>query len=227
MIFTLNQLGNMATRHAKSNDAVSASLIESILTSDAFMKKISQVISEAVETKLEALVSRYEEKLLQKSQEIDELKLQLAERTDELEQYQRRNCLRIFGEAERDGEDTDCIAISVAKKIGVQLELSDIDRSHRVGRKTNGGTRPIIVKFTSYRKRREMFESKRKLKKTGVTIREDLTRMRLEVLRKAVESFGQHNVWTTDGVVIVKVRNTKFRVKNLAELEKIDQPGAK
>lgn len=211
----------MATRNAKANDAVSASLIESILTSDVFISKIAQVVSEAVEKKLEVLVSRYEEKLLEKTKEIDDLKLQLEERTDELEQYQRRNSLRIFGEPERDGEDTDCIAINVAKKIGVQLDLSDIDRSHRVGRKTNGGTRPIIVKFTSYRKRREMFSSKRNLKKTGITIREDLTRMRLEVLKKAVERFGQQNVWTTDGVVIVKVRNSKVRVRTIAELDSI------
>lgn len=87
----------MSTRNAKANDAVSASLIESILTSDAFMSKLSQVVAEVMETKLEALVSRYEEKLLQQTKEIDDLKLQLADRTDELEQYQRRNCLRIFG----------------------------------------------------------------------------------------------------------------------------------
>jgi len=211
------------TRNSSSSNSASASaaMVESILQSDVFINKIAQVVSEAVEKQLTALVTRYEEKLLEKTKEIEDLKLQLSERCDELEQYQRRNCLRIFGKGEEEGEDTDCIAIEVAKKIGVQLDLTDIDRSHRVGRKVDGRTRPIIVKFVSYRKRREVFNAKKQLKNTGVTIREDLTRMRLDLLRDAISRFGEKNVWTSDGFVIAKVNNKKIRISSQTDLHRI------
>ncbi|KAJ4437953.1 hypothetical protein ANN_13892 [Periplaneta americana] len=76
---------------------------------------------------------------------VNELKLALDDRNkkirhlecriDDMEQYQRRQCLRIFGVPEVENEDTDVIAIQVAEKTGVSLQVSDIDRSHRVGKR--------------------------------------------------------------------------------------------
>ncbi|KAJ4437828.1 hypothetical protein ANN_13766 [Periplaneta americana] len=45
------------------------------------------------------------------------------------------------------------------KKNGVELKLEDIDRSHMVGRRIEGDTRPVIVKFVSYRKRSQVFRN--------------------------------------------------------------------
>ena len=57
--------------------------------------------------------------------------LQIA--VNEAEQYSRRNCLKFFGVAEHDGEDTDEVVCTIAKeKLGVELSKHDIDRSHRV-----------------------------------------------------------------------------------------------
>ncbi|KAJ4434070.1 hypothetical protein ANN_16389 [Periplaneta americana] len=43
-------------------------------------------------------------------------------RINDMEQYQRRQCLRIFGVPEVENEDTDVIAIQVAEKTGVSLQ---------------------------------------------------------------------------------------------------------
>ncbi|KAJ4438058.1 hypothetical protein ANN_13997 [Periplaneta americana] len=67
---------------------------------------------------------------------------QLQMKVDDLEQYQRRQCLRIFGVSESESENTETIATDVAPKIGVQLTESDIDRSHRVGRRNKPNTTP-------------------------------------------------------------------------------------
>ena len=52
-------------------------------------------------------------------------------------------------------EDTDDIVLKIASDIGSDLQLHEIDRSHRVGKPGEHRTRPrdIIVKFTSYRAR--------------------------------------------------------------------------
>lgn len=136
----------------------------------------------------------------------------LQSKVDDLEQYQRRQCLRIFGVEEESGEDTDVKAIEVAKKIGVELAVSDIDRSHRVGAKSDR-PRAIILKFVSYRKRSEVFTKKRNLKGSGITVREDLTMCRYRLLQDAIQKYGFRNVWTIDGAVIAKVGDDKRRIK--------------
>ncbi|XP_069683258.1 probable glutamate receptor [Periplaneta americana] len=73
------------------------------------------------------LISDFKSALEQKDRRIEELEYKL----DDLEQYQRRQCLRIFGVGESNDEDTVVLAISVAEKVGVDLSLVDIDRSHR------------------------------------------------------------------------------------------------
>ena len=60
-----------------------------------------------------------------------------------------------------------------------------IDRAHRLGtpdsnvRKDGARPQPIIVKFTSYRARQDVFMAKRRLKGTKVVITENLTRRRI------------------------------------------------
>ncbi|KAJ4447843.1 hypothetical protein ANN_09851 [Periplaneta americana] len=93
-------------------------------------------------------------------------------KVDDLEQYQRRQCVRIFGIEEEVGENTDKLVVELATNIGVELKVEDIDRSHRVGRTTRDGRpRTIIVKFCSYRKRSEVFFNKKRLKGSGMTLR--------------------------------------------------------
>ncbi|KAJ4432889.1 hypothetical protein ANN_21528 [Periplaneta americana] len=58
---------------------------------------------------------------------------------------------------ENNNVDFDVLAISVAEKVGVDLSLADINRSHRVGRRDENRPRPIIVKCASYRKSSEVF----------------------------------------------------------------------
>ena len=96
--------------------------------------------------------------------------------------------------------------------------MQDIDRSHRVGRK---GERPraVIVKFVSYRKRREMFQNKKKLKGTGKTIREYLTQRRHKLLGECITKYGLNNVWTVDGNIFVKQGTEKRIISRLADIQ--------
>ena len=58
----------------------------------------------------------------------------LKKSSQDAEQYSRRNCDRVFGIQETAKENTDSIILNIAKeKLGVDLGIQDIDRSHRVG----------------------------------------------------------------------------------------------
>lgn len=147
--------------------------------------------------------------------------LELHERLDERDQYSRRNNLRIFGVAETPKEDTDKLVLDVAKKINVDIDKNQIDRSHRIG-KAGSKPRPIIVKFIGYAPRKALFVSKKALKGSGITIREDLTKNRLDLMKRAVEAYSERNVWTFDGVVMVKVGDIRpIRVKCNSDLDSL------
>lgn len=180
------------------------------------MLQLQEIIAEHKEA-----VKQLQDQLHAKDCEILQIKSELKDKQDELEQYQRRQSIRIFGIPEETGEDSDVIAIRVARDLGVDLDLRDIDRSHRVGRRQDAKPRPIIVKFVSYRKRNEIFRKKKGLKGSAVTIREDLTTTRLAVLREAITRFGVRQVWSTDGVINIKVGLNKYKVCTMEQLNKL------
>lgn len=192
------------------------------LQDTAWLEVLTNIIRDSVVAELKATIERnsdviteLKKTLLEKDKKISELESKI----DNLEQYQRRQCVRIFGIVEEENEDTNKIAIDVAQKIGVELNVSDIDRSHRVGRRDGDKPRPIIVKFVSYRKRWEIFSNKRKLKGSKITVREDLTKVRHAILREAITRFGLNSVWTSDGVIIVNHQGTKRRIVRMEDLQ--------
>lgn len=192
-------------------------------TSDDVITVISKqqsVFLASLDERIVALTNIFHETVKSLRDELSEEKNKVAAleiKMDELEQYSRRNNLRIFGVKEEDREDTDKLLITLFEnKLKIQVDVKDIDRCHRVGPKRAENSRPILVKFTSYRTRSQLFKCKKLLKKTGFVIKEDLTKKRHEILKAAGEKYGKHNVWSSDGVIMIakeggdKVAITKF-----------------
>ncbi|KAJ8871127.1 hypothetical protein PR048_027431 [Dryococelus australis] len=191
-------------------------LVKELLSSKdivcVIMEAVTAAVSEAVIRELKGTVSfNLEEtnKLREDLQKIEEL-LRETKRAhflaqDELEKYQLRTNLRVFGIPESEKQDTDALILDVVqnKLQLLHVNISDIDRSHCVGVKKEGKPRPIIVKFTSYRRRNEVFCAKCFLVKSGVTIREDLTMECLVLLNATIAKYGLHKVWTADGMIVV------------------------
>ncbi|KAF2904986.1 hypothetical protein ILUMI_01188 [Ignelater luminosus] len=117
---------------------------------------------------------------------------ELRDANDSLEQYTRRNSVRIFGIKEGESEDIYREVLDPFKnQMEVPITKDHIDRCHRVGRfKVGAKPRPVIVKFVSYGFHSMVFNSKRKLKGSGIIVCEDLTKIRVDILNNAVEQFG-------------------------------------
>ena len=102
-----------------------------------------------------------------KNERIDKLetKVQHLEYTvDELEQYSRRNSIRITGISEDEHEDVNKRVLDLFNhKMGVSTTIEDIDRMHRVGKRGNK-PRAVLVKFATYRARGAVFKAKKFLK---------------------------------------------------------------
>jgi exosome complex exonuclease DIS3/RRP44 len=120
---------------------------------------------------------------------------------------------------------TDSKIIDLATSLGINISLTDIDRSHRIGMKNSDKPRDIIVKFTSYRARNIFYRSKIGLKShgfSGIFVNEDLTRTRSKLFyqaRQLVKNNFILSAWTFDGAVIVKDANRKIhRINNVHDL---------
>ena len=85
------------------------------------------------------------------------------------------------------------------------MSVKDLDRSHRIGkRNSKSKRRPITIKFISYNNRREIFNNKKQLKGTGVSITESLTAERMRMLKTARDQLCFKDVWSIDGRIIYK-----------------------
>ena len=174
-----------------------------------------------IQDKLETLTDNYETRLRElesKSLELElenkslKTRLDTAESAiDELEQYGRRNALRVSNNwPEAAQEDTDTLIVQMARDhLNIDLQPSDISRSHRVGPPTPDKPRPVLVKFSTYRARERIYRARSKLKNShsGIYLNEDLTRKRGQlayVARRLKREQQITDTWTYDCRVFVK-----------------------
>ena len=152
--------------------------------------------------------------IVKKDAQIEDLKVRvvsLEERCDDLEQYSRRNTVRIRGLAEAATEDTDGLVRDLAaRKLDVKIDTSDVVRSHRVGKKTEDRSAPrdIIVRFTMHNTKTAVMRNARKLKGTHLFVNEDMTRSRATIAWEARTLKREGKIldtWTRDGTIFVKV----------------------
>lgn len=174
----------------------------------------------------------------------NELKQRVAKlelENDALEQYGRRNILRISGIKEQSDEETDDIVLQLANDLDVPMTKQDIDRSHRVGkldtRTQSGGTgrmrkpvRDIIVKFSTYNARHRLFQKRKELRETdnellkSVYLNEDLTKFRSEILfeaRSLRRAKKLNSAYSSDGKIFVRdLQDRRHQVSSLDDLVK-------
>lgn len=187
-----------------------------------------------IDTSIGELKTEYDRKMEQLESENEELKSDLCTlrvevenmkwRDDELEQYSRRNSIRISGIQESDARTTDEIVLSISDQYGINATSADIDRSHRVGKIVEGKNRAVLVKFTSFRARREFMIKKQDLDE-GLYFNKDLTKLHGELLyesRKLFKADRLHGAWSFGGRVYVKdTKGDKHEIKSVTDVKRL------
>lgn len=144
----------------------------------------------------------------------------LNEKTDDQENYTRRNCLLIHGIKELKDEDTDKQVIDFCKdNLGINLTLQDLERTHRLGKPRTDKTknRPIIAKFSSYRTRNNIFINKKKLKGKATMITESLSKQRADLYKKTRDVF-EKSCWTRDSTIFAKVGTEIITIRRESDI---------
>ena len=159
---------------------------------------------------------------------------QAEEINDALEQYSRRNSLRFSGIPEEADEQTDQVILGVANKLNIDIDLRDIDRSHRVGkvvtgiRNGNRRHRDIIVKFARYNVRDSVYKMRRELRNIpqlkSVYVNEDMTQKRAKLLFDARTLRRVNNIkaaYSSDGKIFIRDNSdNRHLIKSNADLDK-------
>lgn len=143
---------------------------------------------ENLEGRIDRMETEFKEKIKIHEDVIEEQDVRL----DDLEQYSRRACLRIFGipvPSSRKVDDCLSKVKAMCKEIEVEIDDKDIDRAHRIGQtyQEHGIThQAIIVKFHSWGQRTAVYKARKKLS-NGQSIRLDITNRRSTLLSLAKE----------------------------------------
>ena len=213
------------------DDALACRLIE-LLNNDRVINKLKTAL---FPTKLSDAIDRQN---AMTEQVMNQLKAQEARITvleakvkslqvsaDDNEQRGRRANLVFTGIPEagmNDDENTDEILMEI---INIKMEVTppvtktDIERSHRLGRRREDNrNRPIIMRFTSDRRRDTIIRCRGNLKKhntaqRAVYVNEDLTAFRAKLAFDARQLKKRKRVtdtWTFNGKVVVKDLHNKI-----------------
>ena len=141
--------------------------------------------------------------------ELENEKIARVLTTDRLEQYQRKDSVRITGIPHVSTETNAQLeekVITIANKIGVSLVRGDISVTHRL-KKDKNGKLPTIVKFSTRRAKEAVFTAKKNLKTLpdmdGVYIGEDLTAIRFSTMMQARACKDFKSVSTKNGKIYV------------------------
>lgn len=171
---------------------------------------VSIAVGEVMGSMLVKLEERLEEKLKPSRAAVSDAGLETVVRrltydNDRLEQYTRRESARIFGIRQQAGEtaeDVETKTLKVIRDAGVEVKPEDIAAVHRAGR-SKDGSRPILVKFVSRRKRRELMIKKKALKNVQgyerVFIGDDLTPLRARLLGYVKKLPNVEKAWVVEG----------------------------
>jgi hypothetical protein len=161
---------------------------------------------------------------------LNDVIVKLEDKLDDNEQRNRNQCLLFHGIPESSGENTDDLVVEIIKtKLEMRnFSIEDIQRSHRLGQKKNDNQRetrsrvsrprPIIVRFVSYRSRKNIYKVKTKLKGEGVSLSENLTRKRYLLYIDCIDKLGKGKVWTADGRITTKMNDKYQTITNKSDL---------
>ncbi|KAJ8707935.1 hypothetical protein PYW08_010301 [Mythimna loreyi] len=125
---------------------------------------------------------------------------------DRHEMASRGKVLLLHGLSEGKDADPGAVFLGIlSERLKMkEVTLKDITACHRLGSNLSK-PRPLLVRFESRIVRNEVWRNKTKLKGSGLSFSEFLTKPRHEVFMNARKHFGIHKCWTSEGKIVIQV----------------------
>lgn len=104
---------------------------------------------------------------------------ELLVKVDDLENRSRRNNLIIYGINEEPEEDVKSLEDQIKHKLFkdvLEIEVTSVERIHRIGKYKKNQHRPVIVRFYDFAEKAKILSCCNKLKGTDIAISEDFSK---------------------------------------------------
>ena len=194
---------------------------------NAVTPMIAQVVKAAVASSTELILKKLDDTSKEMKRETAQTVNQVKEEVqaqkfelDKLEQYGRRDNIKIFGIPPEENENTNQLVVDLAADIGVSISSNDISVSHRLPGGRNDRPKPIIVKFVRRDTKSSIMKRKKELKKKEnrkeVYVQEDLTPLRSKIFKELKRDRDNiKRVWTVDGKINCIIEEGQYEVKKI------------
>ena len=151
----------------------------------------------------------------------------IKQNMNELEQYQRRNNIRISGIKDREDEKTcfqtmEAVCLELNNRAAsLNLTMADIDIAHRLGKYKKDKNRNIIVRFVSRATKIRVFQHRKELKSKDIYVNEDLTKLNQDVLTsvRVKKKDIIEQAWSFEGKIYAKPKEGETRQIQYAEFD--------
>ena len=197
---------NLTHEGSQTDESLEKNLQMAEIDGNVFQIDAELTQQKKIVEKLNALVQEQQEQLDQEKR----FRSAMNARLNDLEQYSRKNNLRIFGILDKDRKETSAkteqLVLKLFKeKLGILwINANNIEIAHRTGRFVEGSNRPIIVKLTSRKVKNEVILNRKKLKGKNISIAEDLTIENVKRLRMLNSLEVCTSSWSFDGKLFIK-----------------------
>ena len=148
--------------------------------------------------------------------------------TDDLDNRSRCKFLLFRGIAETEDDLLPTICNIVTDKLKIPSQdfaVNEIRSCYRVGSPGDSSKpRPVLVKFSKLSTRKKIWQSKKLLKGSSVSIAEFLTARRRNLFKEARSVLGMQRCWSSEGVIYVKDdKGVKIRLTSMQQLSELSQ----
>lgn len=210
----------MTKKSAKNCDTAEDMLLEDKLSKILYQIEITNKGIENLNNKFDRLngeINQVKKDIDKNTKRIDSV----CKRVDSLEQYSRGNNLRIYGIPSVPDENTKQVIMQLINgTLKMKVDDREIIKAYRLGAQKGNVPAAVLVRFGSRDIKNEVYNQRKGLKGTRITIREDLTEERMRLLKIVMERFGRRNVWTQDGKIKWVENDIKFTISNAEQWER-------
>lgn len=132
-------------------------------------------------TEFKGVVERQERKVAELESVVSTLS-ELPDRVREMEDYSRRNNVRVSGIPPLPQENSEKLQAHIQAILREKMNISPtIDVVHRTGQPMPGKPRPVVVRFVKHKDRQDCLKSTPKLKGSDIYISEDLSKATVDI----------------------------------------------
>lgn len=104
----------------------------------------------------------------------------------------------------------------------INIVNSEIKKCHRIVSKTTRDKPPaVLVRFSTDTAKVSVLRNRKFLKGGELQIKEDLTKMRLFLLDRAIRKFTYKDSWVLNGNIYVRFNKTVHRIYDESDLDKL------